>query len=117
MESGVGSAFVIQGASHFWVLPNAETVYTSEPCGMWHTLHFCEHQGERNSIIHTGSLSFLTALNNLGTVDLLLQQVMAICHALQDLGLSSNFVWCPGHVGIENNKGADATVRNAADSP
>ena len=63
------------------------------------------------------SQSFLTALDKPTTVDLLLQQLMALCHSLGHLGISFTFVWCPGHIGIESNEEADTTLRNAADSP
>ena len=34
-ESGVGSAFVIESASHFWTLPKAARVYTVELYAVW----------------------------------------------------------------------------------
>ena len=82
---------------------------------MWQAVRFCEHRGDRKFVICTDSLRFLTALDNPGTVDPLLQQVMALCHTSKDLG--SSFTWCPGNVGIEDNEGADAAAGNAVDSP
>ena len=84
---------------------------------MWQALRFCERRGERQSVICTDSLRFVTALGNPSTVDPLLQQIMALHHALEDRGLSFNFVWCPGHVGIQGNEEADAEARKAVDSP
>ena len=64
------------------------------------------------------ALSFLNALDNLCIVDPLLQQLMVLCHALQDLGSFFTFVSkYLGSVCIEGNEEADAASRNAVDSP
>ena len=77
---------------------------------------FCDFRDAQFDMC-TNSTSFLTALDNPSTVDPSLQQLIALCHALNDLGASTSFVWCPGHVGIGGNEEAGAAARHAADSP
>ena len=50
-------------------------------------------------------------------MDPLLQQLMALCHALNNIALSFTFVCCPGHVVIEGNEEAVAAARHLTDSP
>ena len=38
-EYKVGSVFVIEGAFHYWTLPQAASVYTAELYVMWQALH------------------------------------------------------------------------------
>ena len=49
-------------------------------------------------------------------MDPLLQQIMALCFALEDLGWSYTFVSCSDHVSTEANKEGDGAAINAADS-
>ena len=48
-----------------------------------HGLRFCEHRGERQFGICKDSLNFLTALQNPGAMDPLLQQIVALLHVMR----------------------------------
>ena len=50
-------------------------------------------------------------------MDPLLQQIISLCHTLNDLGLSFTLVCFLGHLGIKSNEEADAEVINVPDSP
>ena len=39
-ESGVGSAFVIEGAFHSWILPKVASEYIDELYAVWQALRF-----------------------------------------------------------------------------
>lgn len=82
------SAFGTEGASHPGTLPKAASTYTTELYAVWQAFRFCENRAERKFDIFTDSVNFVTALDNTGTVNPLLQQIMAPCHAIDQLGLS-----------------------------
>ena len=77
------------------------SLYTAEVCSVWQALCYCEYQGRRKFVICTDSLNLVTALDNSGTVGLLLQQIMSLCYALDYIGSSFAVIWHPGHVDIE----------------
>ena len=67
------------------------------------------------------SLSFLTDLDSPSTGvhfnrQWILQQIMALCYALDDLNSSFTFVLCPGYGGTDGNKEGDGATRHVAES-
>ena len=85
------SAFVIKDIAwtfvvYFWTLHKAANVETDKIYPVWQALWYYEQRGEREFVICKGKLTFLIDLDNSGSVDSLLEQVMALYYELDSIG-------------------------------
>lgn len=90
-------------------------VHTSELYATRHTIRYCEHKTQICCAISTESLSFLTALDNADTDDLLQQQIVALCHMLQIQRLQFIIIQLSSHIVIKGEQSGISWM-NAAHS-
>ena len=110
----VGSAFTTIGESHLWTLPLA-SICTAELYAIWQSLRYAETREYNLVIICTDSVSSIQAIQDVFSIEPLVQNMLALLHWLAKIGKRICFVWSPGHIGIEGNEIADHAARQAAE--
>ena len=68
-RAGVGAAIVVGDSEYSWCLEHFSNIYTAESFAIWQALLFFQSSGQDKCLIITDSLSVLTAMEHLVTIE------------------------------------------------
>lgn len=113
-DSGAGCGVFIHNEGQFSVTLNQYTsVFHAELIAIKWALEYFLNKGSRKILVCTDSFSSLGALKDKFTEDPLLSNILQLIQNLSLKGITTSFLWIPGHSGIEGNDRADFLAKLA----
>ena len=92
------------------------SIYAAEAHAIDMALEIIDSSSQSSFLVISDSLSCLTSLGQVNTLDPIILKLKLKFHNLSQKGKNINFVWIPSHMGIKGNEEADSLAKKALKS-